>query len=136
MAASSDLSYEDGDTLTQTETDAASHASSELPPALPLLATTRRVGDTLRPRRLGTDHTFCSGGQGVLVGVQVHCTDPDSTAAADSGAGAADAASSSTQSQRTDKQRDSIYEVIPSEKEFGTLGNARPAVLRNVSQKS
>lgn len=116
--ASSDMSYED-DTLTPPETDATSHASSEMVPAPAASATSQRnAGDTLRPRRLGPDHTFISGP--VQVGVQVH-----------RGRGDADDADA-TDTESVPVERDSPYETIPSEKEFGTLGVVKPHLLRGV----
>ncbi len=63
-----------------------------------------------RLRRLGTDHTFISG----TMQVQVHQSSEDDPAAA------------------TDGATDQHYELIPSEREFGTLGNSKP-ILRTVN---
>lgn len=66
-----------------------------------------------RLRRLGTDHTFISG-TGPAMQVQVHQSSEDDPAAA------------------TDGATDQHYELIPSEREFGTLGNSKP-ILRTVN---
>ena len=117
---SSELSYDESDqpgTANQsiaTATDATSHASSELVVQVTsghlVTATRTRSGamNTIsRLRRLGADHTFASG---PAVQVEIH-----------------------RQAEATPSNgHDQHYELIPSEKEFGTLGPAKPIVLRTV----
>ena len=125
---SSDISYEEstsiGDVTTGSITldrTSTSHASSELVVEVTsghfVTATRTRSGalhNTIsRLRRLGTDHTF----------------NPLST---DGGDGAGDNNSSPRQVE-AEVHHDVLYELIPcSEKEFGTLGNARLDGLKTV----
>ena len=106
---SSDMSYDESDTMQSITTDATSHASSELvvqvTPGNFVTAHRSRNGgiNTIsRLRRLGTDHSFVVNGSEPVHSVEVHA-EPSS-----------------------DKE---LYELIPSEKEFGTLGNARPLTV-------
>lgn len=158
---SSDMSYDESDTNTpssigNTTTDATSHASSELVVQVTagnlVTATRTRSGAMMntisRLRRLGTDHTFVSGLttgpsngkilkkkiqiQMIYIGnretaIQVDIHPPPSCSTVNG-----PSASSNSNRIESNGGDSDLYELIPSEKEFGTLGNARP-VLRGVS---
>ncbi|XP_057376794.1 serine-rich adhesin for platelets-like [Daphnia carinata] len=125
---SSDMSYDESDTNTQsmcnTTTDATSHASSELVVQVTagnlVTATRTRSGAMMntisRLRRLGTDHTFVSAPTAIQVDVHAppHCN--------------ANAAAGDPKRVESNARDCDLYELIPSEKEFGTLGTARPAM--------
>lgn len=129
---SSDMSYDESDNTNQSNTtDATSHASSELVVQVTaghlVTATRTRSGSMMntisRLRRLGSDHTFVSGPvvQADILPVPAIQRSGSSTEA--------NGGNRSVNVQRRDSD---VYEFIPSEKEFGTLGTARP-VSRAVS---
>ena len=95
-ASTTDMSYEEGDTVTQTETDATSHASS-----------VDNV-ETLRRRRLGVQHSFVTTPM-VVVGVEIH---RDGTADGASGNASASPTPEPPASAASPR-RQQIYEVIP-----------------------
>lgn len=121
-AVTSDMSYDESDnTIQSITTDATSHASSELVVQVTagnlVTATRTRSGAMMntisRLRRLGTDHTFVSG---CPVQADIHL--PPTTISSP-------AKNSGPSHQQIEPESD-LYELIPSEKEFGTLGTARP----------
>jgi len=84
------MSYEEGDTVTQTETDATSHSSGD-------------AVETLRRRRLGVEHSFATSP--LVVGVEIH---RDGV-----GDGASGNASASPTPEPPASRRQQLYEVIP-----------------------
>ena len=124
-AVTSDMSYDESDnTIQSITTDATSHASSELVVQVTagnlVTATRTRSGAMMntisRLWRLGTDHTFVSG-----CPVQADIHPPPMMISPQA----------KNSSQQGEPESD-LYELIPSEKEFGTLGTARP-VQKGVS---
>lgn len=112
---SSDMSYDESDTMQSITTDATSHASSELvvqvtPGNFVTAHRSRSAFNTIsRLRRLGTDHSFAANGP--VHEAEVHA--------------------------QPDEPKDvELYELIPSEKEFGTLGNSRPPLRTGVNDLS
>lgn len=93
-ASTTDMSYEEGDTVTQTETDATSHTSSV------------DAIETLRRRRLGIDHSFVTSP--LVVGVEIH-----RDGVGDGASGNASASPTPEPPASSASRRQQVYEVIP-----------------------